>query len=250
MNSRRYVAYYRVSTRAQERSGLGLEAQRTSVQNFLVDNPGEVLAEITEVESGCRNDRPKLAEALRLCRLYRATLVIARLDRLSRNVALISKLMATRAGFVAVDMPEANRFTLHIYAAVAEYEAKLISERLKGAFAAMKARGVIFRRHGTRVSQPDDLKAAWAAQKARRKQRAIAMAPLLTKLRDSGKSLYGIAAELNRLEIETSSGGSAWRVPTVRNLFLRAGEPLPLKSRPARLASGVPARQSGASLSG
>src|SRR5260370_4122522 len=104
MIGRRYVAYYRVSTRMQERSGLGLEAQNAAVRDFLAANLGELLAEVTEIESGCKNDRPRLGEALRMCRVYGATLVIARLDRLSRNVTLIAKLMTTRAEFVAADI--------------------------------------------------------------------------------------------------------------------------------------------------
>ena len=231
MSARRYVAYYRVSTPAQERSGLGLEAQRTAVHEFVVTNPGQVVAEVTEIESGCRNDRPKLNEALRLCRIYRATLVIARLDRLSRNVALIAKLMTASTAFVAADLPEANRFTLHILAAVAEYEASLISERVKAAVAAMMARGLrpADRLQGRRIHRREDLDAARAAQIERRRRRAIAIAPLLIELRDGGMSLHAIAVELDRLEIETAKGGRRWSRQTVSTLFRHAGERLPLK---------------------
>src|SRR5207248_353684 len=110
-----------------------LDAQRMAVREFVAANPGHVVAEITEIESGRKNDRPKLMEALSLCRLHGATLLVARLDRLSRSVALIAKLMTSNVEFVVADMPEANRFTLHIFAAVAEYEATLISERVKAA---------------------------------------------------------------------------------------------------------------------
>ena len=115
-----YIAYYRVSTDKQGKSGLGLDAQRQAVTTF-VDRRGEILAEFTEVES-TRNLRPQLQAALELCRKKKATLLIARLDRLARNVAFISNLMESRVDFVAVDMPEANRLTIHILAAVAEYE--------------------------------------------------------------------------------------------------------------------------------
>jgi DNA invertase Pin-like site-specific DNA recombinase len=141
MNPGRFVAYYRVSTDTQARSGLGLEAQHEAVRRFLVEESGELIAEFTDIESGRVADRPQLVEALRLCRVYRATLVIAKLDRLARNVALITKLMDSGADFVAADMPLANRFTIHILAAVAEYELKLMSERSKAASAIRKARG-------------------------------------------------------------------------------------------------------------
>src|SRR3954447_1970179 len=101
----RFVAYYRVSTDQQGRSGLGLEAQREAVQSFLNGGSWSLAAEVTEVESGKRNDRPELDRALRLCRLYSATLVVAKLDRLARNVAFISKLMESGVDFVAVDFP-------------------------------------------------------------------------------------------------------------------------------------------------
>src|ERR671910_966338 len=138
----RFVAYYRVSTDKQGRSGLGLEAQREAVQSFLNGGSWTLAAEVTEVESGKRNDRPELDRALGLCRLYGATLVVAKLDRLARNVTFISKLMESGVDFVAVDFPQANRLTVHILAAVAEHEAAMISARTKAALAAAKARGV------------------------------------------------------------------------------------------------------------
>ena len=142
--SRRYVAYYRVSTKQQGRSGLGLEAQRASVQSFIKSASGTLFAEFTEVESGTKAHQPQFIVALRICRVYSATIVIARLDRLARNVALISRLMESDVEFVAADFPQANRLTIHILAAIAEYEARLISERAKAAIAASKARGVVW----------------------------------------------------------------------------------------------------------
>ena len=231
MRRRAYVAYYRVSTRRQERSGLGLESQQMAVRDFLSSSPGDVVAEFTEIESGRKNERPKLIEALRLCRICGATLIVARLDRLSRNVALIAGLMEGGAEFVVADMPEANRFTLHIFAAVAEYEVKLISERTKAAWAAMKARGwrPAVQLRGSRVSRREDLLPAWAALRRRETARAVAMAPLLRELRDLGKSLHGVAVELTRLEIETPCGGRLWSRESVRRLFAWSGQTPPLK---------------------
>jgi DNA invertase Pin-like site-specific DNA recombinase len=136
----RFVAYYRVSTDKQGRSGLGLEAQREAVRPYLNGGNWTLADEVTEIESGKRNDRPELDRALGLCRLYGATLVVAKLDRLARNVAFISKLMESGVEFVAVDFPQANRLT--ILAAVAEHEMAMISQRTKAALAAAKARGV------------------------------------------------------------------------------------------------------------
>src|ERR1700694_5478521 len=120
MRSNRYIAYYRVSTQRQGRSGLGLDAQRKAVFDRLCGN-GELIAEYTEVESGRKNDRPRLADALAACRLHRATLIIAKLDRLARNVAFVSNLMEAGIEFEAVDFPQANRLTIHILSAVAEH---------------------------------------------------------------------------------------------------------------------------------
>jgi len=141
-SSSKYVAYYRVSTDKQGRSGLGLEAQRQAVVDFINGNGNQVIAEFTEVESGKRNDRPKLAEAMHRAKVTGATLVIAKLDRLARNVHFISGLMESRVDFVAVDFPQANRLTVHLLAAVAEHEREAISQRTKDALAAAKKRGV------------------------------------------------------------------------------------------------------------
>src|SRR5215204_4097354 len=137
----RFISYLRVSTDRQGRSGLGLEAQRKAVEDYLNGGHWRLAAEVVEIESGKRNDRPKLAEALRLCRLHGAVLIIAKLDRLARNVAFISNLMESGVEFTAVDFPQANRLTVHILAAVAEHEREMISQRTKAALAAAKARG-------------------------------------------------------------------------------------------------------------
>ena len=141
-HSGRFVAYYRVSTARQGRSGLGLEAQQQAVREHLDGGNWTLVGEFVEVESGKRADRPKLAEAVKACRVRGAKLVIAKLDRLARNVAFISNLMESGVEFEAVDFPQANRLTIHIIAAMTEHEVKMISDRTKAALAAAKRRGV------------------------------------------------------------------------------------------------------------
>src|SRR5215831_14538405 len=138
----RFISYYRVSTSQQGASGLGLEAQREAVARHVAGAGGVIVAEFQEIESGKRNDRPEIAAALAACRLRRVTLVIAKLDRLARNVHFISSLMESGVDFVACDNPHATRLTIHILAAVAEHEREMISQRTIAALAAAKARGV------------------------------------------------------------------------------------------------------------
>jgi len=140
--ARRVVAYYRVSTRKQERSGLGLEGQEAAVEEYGRRDGGEIVASYLEVETGKRSDRPELTKAIAHAKRTRATLVVAKLDRLARNVAFTSALMESGVDFVCCDNPTANRLTVHILAAVAEDEARRISERTKTALAAAKRRGV------------------------------------------------------------------------------------------------------------
>jgi len=141
MANGKFVSYLRVSTQRQGKSGLGLEAQREAVLGFLNGGRWELVQEIVEIESGKRNDRPALARALSLCRVHGAKLLVAKLDRLARNVAFISALMEAGVEFEAVDLPQANRLTVHIMAAMAEHEACAISARTKAALGAAKARG-------------------------------------------------------------------------------------------------------------
>src|ERR1700750_2536505 len=143
MANGKFVAYFRVSTQKQGASGLGIEAQQEAVRTYLNGGRWKLVGEFKEVESGKRNDRPALAEALAMCRIHGATLIIAKLDRLARNVAFISNLMESGVEFTAVDFPQANRLTIHILAAVAEHEAAMISARTKAALGAAKARGVV-----------------------------------------------------------------------------------------------------------
>jgi len=213
-----YVSYYRVSTDRQGRSGLGLDAQRQAVALF-IGTRGELVAEFTEIESGRKVNRPQLQEALAACRRRRACLVIARLDRLARNVAFIANLMEAGVEFVAVDMPHANRFTLHILAAVAEHEREMISKRTKDALAAAKARG-------TRLGNPYPalaLKKAHAANAAAADLFAGTMKPLIQKLRDGGLSFRAIARELNRRSIPTARGRE-WQAVQVSNIITRERE--------------------------
>ncbi len=138
----KYIAYFRVSTERQGVSGLGLEAQQTSVNQYVARSGGELLAEYVEVESGRKSDRPQLTAAIAKAKKLGAILLIAKLDRLARRVHFISGLMETGVQFRAADMPNADRFMLHVYAAMAEEEARRISERTRNALQAAKARGV------------------------------------------------------------------------------------------------------------
>jgi DNA invertase Pin-like site-specific DNA recombinase len=214
-----YVAYYRVSTGKQGRSGLGLEAQRAAVSQFVAKASGELFAEFTEIKSGSTGNRPQLDEALRACRIRRAILVIARLDRLSRNVRLIARLMESGLEFVAVDFPHANRLTIHVLAAVAEYETKVISERVKAGLAAAKARGV--KLGGAKEGSRRDLPAANAASVLSRQRRAKArardLAPIVWGLIAQGKSKGEIAEELTRQGIRTPRKGK-WSPSAIEHI--------------------------------
>ena len=144
----KYLAYYRVSTNRQGQSGLGLEAQQLTIKKYLSQDEGILLGEYTEIESGRKSDRPKLSQALDVCQKKKATLLIAKLDRLARNVHFISGLLEANVKFLAMDMPNADRFMLHVYAAMAEEEARRISERTKQALQSAKARGVVLGKNG------------------------------------------------------------------------------------------------------
>jgi DNA invertase Pin-like site-specific DNA recombinase len=220
MAKSRFVSYLRVSTARQGTSGLGLEAQRAAVAGFLDGGDWTLVQEVLEVESGKRNDRPALTTALKLCRKHRATLVIAKLDRLARNVAFISNLMEAGVEFVAVDMPQANRFVVHILAAVAEQEAEAISKRTKAALAAAKARGT--KLGGRRVSAERFAEIQTAARQERTervaKQRAELL-PTITQIQAEGAiTLRAIAAQLNFREIEAPRGGQ-WAAVQVQRVI-------------------------------
>lgn len=218
------VTYERVSTVRQGRSGLGLEAQRKAIEDYSEARDATILARFTEVESGRKNDRPELEKALQLARLTGATLVIAKLDRLSRNAAFLLTLRDSGVSFVAVDMPEANDLTVGIMALVAQQEREAISRRTKEALAAAKARGVklgnpngaaALRRAG------EDGAALRKTVTANADAFAESLAPVLQDIRGQGHAtLRAIAAELNARGIRTRRGGT-WHVSTVRNLVKR-----------------------------
>ncbi|HMO29948.1 recombinase family protein [Enterovirga sp.] len=218
------VAYYRVSTAKQGSSGLGLEAQREAVQGYLSGGGSwRLVGEVVEVESGKRSDRPKLAEALRLCRLHGATLIIAKLDRLARNVAFVSNLMESGVEFTAVDFPQANRLTVHILAAVAEHEAQMISARTKAALAAAKARGTRLGGHRGVLPSDEHRAAGRATQSQRAEARALDLAPILAALREHGEgSLVALARGLNERGIPAPRGGR-WTPIQVSRVLARLG---------------------------
>ena len=210
-----YVAYLRQSTMKQAISGLGVEAQREIIEKFLGDK--KPIAEFVETESGKRTDRPKLAEALELCRKTKSTLIVAKLDRLSRNVAFTSKLLESDVEIKFCDFPEANRLVLHIIASIAEYECGLISQRTKQSLKAKKARGV-------RLGKPENLmnnldRALENSKRAIRtkaldndnNRRAIAMLRILAA---QDLSLSEMARRLNNEGFVTRQGKqfTAWQV--------------------------------------
>ncbi|WP_043366653.1 recombinase family protein [Belnapia sp. F-4-1] len=209
-----FVAYYRVSTDRQGRSGLGLDAQRAAVASFMVSR-GELSAEFVEVESGRKNDRPQLAAALEQCRRQRAILVIAKLDRLARNVAFVATLMESGAEFVAVDNPHADKLMLHMLSAFAEHEQRQISFRTKAALAAAKARGV-------KLGGPNPAAAAARGRAALNMKeaptRSIAL-PIIQQMRGEGASLRAIAAALVTKGVPPLRG-QTWHPETIRKILL------------------------------
>ena len=207
-----FIAYYRVSTDRQGQSGLGLDAQRAAVAGFV--GARGLAAEFTEVEGGGRADRPRLAAALALCRRTRAVLVIAKLDRLTRNVAFIANLMESGVEFVAVGMPSANRLTLHILVAVAEHE--MISQRTRAVLAQARKRGV-------KLGRPDrETRHMREARSARAAAFRAAVLPEVRRLVGQGMSLRRVAAELNRRGLTTYAGWP-WRVQHVNSLLAAEG---------------------------
>jgi DNA invertase Pin-like site-specific DNA recombinase len=221
MANGKFVAYYRVSTKGQGSSGLGLEAQEAAVMQYLNGGAWELLAAFTDVESGTRkgNNRPELKRALQFCKKTGATLVIAKLDRLARNVHFVSGLMEAKVDFVAVDMPEANRLTIHIMAAMAEHEAEAISKRTKEALAAAKARGKVL---GNPYNMTPEAQAKGA--KGNREKAMSAYAPLaanVVNLKSRGMSFRAIAQHLNERG-ETTSTGSAFTAMTIKRIYDRA----------------------------
>jgi DNA invertase Pin-like site-specific DNA recombinase len=212
----RFISYLRVSTDKQGRSGLGVEAQRQAVEDYLNGGSWKLLDEFVEVESGKRSDRPELARALAACRKRKATLVIARLDRLGRNVHFISGLMQSGVPFLVCDRPNAKPFELHIYAALAEEETRAISARTKAALQAAKARGV---RLGNKKNLGEARRLGTAANRERAQQWADNVIPVIAQIQAAGiTTLEGIAKELNARSVKASRGGEWNRTGVMRVL--------------------------------
>jgi DNA invertase Pin-like site-specific DNA recombinase len=202
----KFFSYLRVSTDKQGERGYGLDAQRKAITDYLNGGSWELLGEFVEIESGRRSDnRPELAKALAACKRQRAKLVIAKLDRLSRNVAFIATLMDGKVDFVCCDFPSANRLTLHILAAVAEHERDMISDRTKAGLAAAKARGV---RLGNRRNLGEAQAKAARSNKAAADAFAARVLPLIHDIQKTGAtSLHAIAAALAARGVPTARGG-------------------------------------------
>jgi DNA invertase Pin-like site-specific DNA recombinase len=218
------IAYYRVSTQRQGRSGLGLEAQRTAVARFAETESIAIVGEFTEVETGKGADaldrRPQLAAALAAARREKCPVLVAKLDRLSRDVAFIAGLMAQRVPFIVAELgTDADPFMLHLYAALAEKERRQISERTRAALAGRKERGA---KLGNPRNASDAAAAGRRAQIAAAEAFATTVLPIVTSLQKAGVTSYrGIAAALNGRGVRTARGGR-WQVSNVRNLLTRS----------------------------
>ena len=219
------VAYYRVSTARQGRSGLGIEAQRAAVARFAEAEGIDIIAEHVEVETGKGSDaldrRPQLAAALAFARSSKCPILVAKLDRLSRDVAFISGLMAQRVPFIVAELgSDADPFMLHLYAALAEKERRLISERTRLALAARKARGLAL---GNRTNAAEAAAAGRATQRVQAEAMAETILPIIKTLRAAGcRTLAEIADGLNDRGVRTARG-KGWHASSVRNVLLRAG---------------------------
>lgn len=229
-----FVGYYRVSTAKQGASGLGLEAQREAVVRYLNSGPWRIIAEFTEIESGRRSGRPELDRALATARVHKVPLIVAKVDRLTRSVAFLSRLLEAGVDVRFADLPTiegpTGRFMLQQMAAVAELEAGLISARTKAALAAAKARGKMLGGNRGTVISPSARRAGSAAQAALAQERAVDLAPVLAELRGSGvASLRGIARALTERGIPTPRGRSYWTPAQVTRILGRLQSSTTLK---------------------
>jgi DNA invertase Pin-like site-specific DNA recombinase len=219
-----FVAYYRVSTQQQGRSGLGLDAQRKAVVEYLNGGAWKLVEEFTEVESGKRNDRPQLQAALQACRARQATLVIAKLDRLSRDAHFLLGLQKAGVPFIAVDMPHADQFSVGVLALVAQKEREMISARTRAALAAAKARGV--RLGGRRPGAlPDPTTAAQKSAQARAmrvEQRLSDLRPIVERLTGGDVGPRELSRRLNAEGIPAPRGGQ-WHPASALSLLRRLG---------------------------
>jgi DNA invertase Pin-like site-specific DNA recombinase len=233
----RFVAYYRVSTDKQGRSGLSLEAQRTAVAGHIEQARGMLVAEFQEIESGKRSDRPQLAAALAACRAHRATLVIAKLDRLSRNARFLLSIVegTGEAGVVFCDLPTVppgpvGKFLVTQMAAVAELEAGLISQRTRAALVAAKARGIKLGNPQLQAGTPTTAIAAAQAKARHAREKAADVMPVLEQARKAGAvTLEQLAGALAARGVPTPSGRGAWHPSTVRRVlhYARAATSVP-----------------------
>jgi DNA invertase Pin-like site-specific DNA recombinase len=223
MSEGKFVSYIRVSTAKQGRSGLGLEAQRHAVETFLNGGNWQVVKEFVEIESGKKADRPQLAKAFKACRVFGAKLVIAKLDRLSRDAHFLLGLEKAGVDFVAADMPHANRLTVGIMAMVADEERRMISARTKAALAAAKRRGVkLGGDHGARLTAKQRAAGA-AARQAQAQGRANDLTDTVKDIQASGATtLRAIADGLDDRGIPAARGGS-WSATQVMRLLERIG---------------------------
>jgi DNA invertase Pin-like site-specific DNA recombinase len=226
--AQKIIAYYRVSTKRQGESGLGLDGQKTAVQNYAANVSGKIIASYTEVESGKNNERPQLAAAIAHAKRIKGRLVIAKLDRLARNMAFIANLMESAIDFVACDNQHANRLTIHILAAVAEDEARRISERTKAALAAAKAKGTLLGTHRpghwTGTTEQHRKAAAIARKAAAIAHRNAAeplyseIRPIIASMKENGSTLQAIADRLNA-DGHTTLRGMPWNKMQVSRLL-------------------------------
>jgi len=217
--SQQFVTYYRVSTQRQGASGLGLEAQRQTVEQYLTRSSGTALESFTEVETGKGSNalekRPQLRLALETCKKTGATLLIAKLDRLARNVHFVSGLLETGVDFVAADMPNANKVMIQMYAVMSEWERDQISERTKAALTAAKARGVVLG-----VTGPANLKSCNEQRQLKAREFHDRLRPVLDGMVVQGLSRRGMVVRLNDLGIKAPMGG-AWSLGQVQRLMSR-----------------------------
>ncbi len=229
---KRFIAYLRVSTAKQGLSGLGLEGQEAAVAKFAQQNGAEVVATYHEVESGRKKDRPELRKAMSHAKRSKATLVVAKLDRLARNVSFLSDLLESDVQFIACDNPFANELTVHVLSAVAEFEVKQISERTKAALSAAKRRGTklgsarIGHWEGNEEARLKGAKKGAIAAGVKHKEAADAayedLIPLVLQMRGAGDSFRKIATALNEMG-HTTRRGRAWCGTQVMRILVRNG---------------------------
>lgn len=209
-----FISYIRVSDVKQEKSGLGLAAQRRAIQDYLFAHGGELIEEVMEIASGKRDNRSELKRAFDLCRKHQAVLLLPKLDRLSRRVAFISNLMDSKIQFKVADMPDATNFMLHIYAAVAEEERRMIAERTKRALSVAKAKGTVLGKNGRELARRNHAAANAYSEGLRPQIMAIKQA--------GGTTLAQITNALNSGKIPTFRGGDTkWHIPQVHKLLKR-----------------------------